>query len=87
MTVLSVSIYLPNLMYSSCDAYNMGVKEEIQGTYSDYTDNQVTIYMYTTQCVILSQKLMSSYYVELHVSIDNFSQRRTVLNSRPENIE
>ena len=48
VTVLSVSILiLPNLYYtcSSCDAYNMGVKdylkEEIQGTYSDYTDDQV----------------------------------------------
>ena len=31
--------------YSSCDAYNVGVKdylkEEITGTYSEYTDDQV----------------------------------------------
>ena len=42
----TLSVYI-NLYYtySSCDAYNMGVKdylkEEIQGTYSDYTDDQV----------------------------------------------
>lgn len=97
--------------YSSCDAYNVEVKDylkdEITGTYSEYTDDEVKcklqgdLYlgeegpkaeMSLTVSIILCVHEDNFQYVCMHihaVAVKRLyeSQRRTVLNSKPENVQ